>query len=152
MATKSRLPVAAMNTPSLHRNAAAAMGPSMDADACLALRPASVECGLCRDACPRSAIEWAEATVRVSDACVDCGRCAAVCPSAAMVFKAAGMHHVALDPTAGPLALRVECQRVPPQSHSKLRGFGSRIRGPKDGPSRPHEPRALREPHRPDMR
>ena len=105
-----------MDTPFLHRDAAAAMGPSMDADACLALRPASVECGLCRDACPRSAIEWAEADIRVSDACVDCGRCAAVCPSAALVFKAAGMHHVALDPTAGPLTLRVECQRVPPQS------------------------------------
>ncbi|OGA98937.1 MAG: hypothetical protein A3E79_01790 [Burkholderiales bacterium RIFCSPHIGHO2_12_FULL_61_11] len=79
-------------------------------DACLALRPAATECGVCAQACPVAAFDWRDDGVCISANCVGCGRCAAVCPTGAI--EVAGF---APPPSlaGADSALYLECQRVP---------------------------------------
>lgn len=85
--------------------------PRLTPDACLALRPAATECGLCTQACPVGAFDWREDGVHIGAACVGCGRCAAVCPSGAI--EVAGFELTPALAGAASTDLYIECQRVP---------------------------------------
>jgi ferredoxin len=81
----------------------------IDADACLALRPASSDCRACVEACPVAALHWTGTTLTLNAACMACGRCASSCPTAALTVSAANLDWPGVTATA----IRLECQRVP---------------------------------------
>lgn len=94
--------------------------PRLMVDACLALRPAATECGVCAQACPVAAFDWRDDGVCISADCVGCGRCAAVCPTGAI--EVAGFAPTATLAGADS-ALYFECQRVP----AALRNAGAQV-------------------------
>lgn len=84
------------------------------ADACLIVRRPGAECGLCRDACPKSVLGGGEWSVALeTDGCIGCGLCAAACPTGAIAVD--GFPRV--ESGAGRAGARaIECARVPAAS------------------------------------
>lgn len=86
-------------------------GIHVDVDACLARRPAAIACSACLEACPATALTWADDSVSVESGCMACGRCAAACPSGAITVS--GFQSIAPAPAAVSGELTIECTRVP---------------------------------------
>lgn len=58
----------------------------------LVIESACIACGLCREACPDSAISLHEGPARVDpEVCLSCGRCAAACPEKAIIPESEGL-------------------------------------------------------------
>lgn len=54
-------------------------------DACLIVRRAGAECGICRDVCPTSVLSGGEWSIALEkDGCIGCGLCAVACPTGAL--------------------------------------------------------------------
>lgn len=80
-------------------------------DACLIVRRPGAECGLCREACPKSVLTGGLWSITLeADGCIGCGLCAAACPTGALLVD--GFASDAEAPSTEVSLL--ECHRVSP--------------------------------------
>lgn len=81
-----------------------------DAAACLPVRYAGQECGLCQPACPIHTIEMQATGPHLQGDCIGCGQCAAACPTGALSTEGFALPATLRDREA---TLHVDCWRVP---------------------------------------
>jgi len=78
-------------------------------DACLIVRRAGMDCGVCRESCPAGVLSGGQWSIALeTDGCVGCGLCAAACPTGALMVE--GCTPYPLDASGEQVVL--QCRRV----------------------------------------
>ncbi len=78
-------------------------------DACLIVRRAGMDCGVCREACPAGVLSGGRWSIALeTDGCVGCGLCAAACPTGALMVEGCTPYPM----NAAGEQIVLECRRV----------------------------------------